>query len=122
MKGNQASSGHAWWRLERAAGRRCPRDSERYARLDAVLKEPVLKKQLFDRPVIIESVAILRLDNSLVFRVRSPDGAKGISRHFSRGMSTLFPIFLKNLRPLSFLGRTHASWTLSWTILWHEFT
>jgi L-alanine-DL-glutamate epimerase-like enolase superfamily enzyme len=46
---------------------------------------------------------LLRLDSSFLCRVRSRDGAEGISVAHS-GMSTLFPIFLKNLRPF-FLGK-----------------
>ena len=75
----------------------------RYAKLDDILKQPVLKKRLFDTPVIIETLELLRLDNSFLCRVRSRDGAEGISVGHS-GMSTLFPIFLKNLRPF-FLGK-----------------
>ncbi len=75
----------------------------RYAKLDEILKQPVLKKQLFSAPVVIESLELLRLNNSFLCRVRSRDGAEGISVGHS-GMSTLFPIFLKNLRPF-FLGK-----------------
>jgi L-alanine-DL-glutamate epimerase-like enolase superfamily enzyme len=75
----------------------------RYRKLDEILKEPVLKKQLFKAPVIIETVELLRLDNSFLCRVRSSDGAEGISVAHS-GMNTLFPIFLKNLQPF-FLGK-----------------
>ncbi len=75
----------------------------RYAKLDEILKQPVLKKQLFRSPVIIESLELLRLNNSFLCRVRSRDGAEGISVGHS-GMSTLFPIFLKNLQPF-FLGK-----------------
>jgi len=75
----------------------------RYAKLDAVLQQPVLKKQFFDRPVVIETLELLRLDNSFLCRVRSRDGAEGISVAHS-GMSTLFPIFLKKLQPF-FLGK-----------------
>jgi L-alanine-DL-glutamate epimerase-like enolase superfamily enzyme len=75
----------------------------RYDQLGEILKQPVLKKQLFRSPVVIESVELLRLDSSFLCRVRSRDGAEGISVAHS-GMSTLFPIFLKNLRPF-FLGK-----------------
>jgi L-alanine-DL-glutamate epimerase-like enolase superfamily enzyme len=75
----------------------------RYAKLDEILKQPVLKKRFFASPVIIESVELLRLDNSFLCRVRSRDGAEGISVAHS-GMSTLYPIFLKNLQPF-FLGK-----------------
>jgi L-alanine-DL-glutamate epimerase-like enolase superfamily enzyme len=75
----------------------------RYAKLDDILGQPVLKKQFFDAPVIIETLELLRLNNSFLCRVRSRDGAEGISVGHS-GMSTLFPIFLSNLRPF-FLGK-----------------
>jgi L-alanine-DL-glutamate epimerase-like enolase superfamily enzyme len=75
----------------------------RYRKLDDILKQPVLKKQLFGEPVIIEHLELLRLGNSFVCRVRSRDGAEGIAVAHS-GMSTLFPIFLTNLRPF-FLGK-----------------
>jgi L-alanine-DL-glutamate epimerase-like enolase superfamily enzyme len=75
----------------------------RYAKLDAILKQPVLKKQFFDKPVIIQSLELLRLDNSFICRVRSRDGAEGISVAHST-MNTLFPIFLKNLQSF-FIGK-----------------
>src|SRR5450759_229571 len=75
----------------------------RYRKLDEILKQPVLKKQLFDTPVIIDTVELLRLNNSFICRVRSRDGAEGISVAHS-GMNTLYPIFLKNLQPF-FIGK-----------------
>lgn len=75
----------------------------RFAKLDEILKQPVLKKALFRAPVIIESVELLRLDGNYLCRVRSKDGAEGISVAHS-GMSTLFPIFLKNIQPF-FVGK-----------------
>jgi len=77
--------------------------NSRYGKLDDILKQPVLKKQFFGAPVVIESVELLRLNNSYLCRVRSRDGAEGISVAHS-GMSTLFPIFLHNLQPF-FLGK-----------------
>lgn len=50
--------------------------------LDAIEKKPVVKKELFASPVIIKSVELLRNNkNSRYFlcRVRSTDGAEGIS-------------------------------------------
>ena len=75
----------------------------RYRKLDDALQQPVLKKQFFRAPVIIESVELLRLDGSFLCRVRSRDGAEGISVAHS-GMSTLYPIFLRNLQPF-FIGK-----------------
>lgn len=80
-----------------------PEVAARYGRIDDILNQPVLKKQFFKAPVIIESVELLRLDGSFLCRVRSRDGAEGMSVGHS-GMNTLFPIFLKNLQPF-FLGK-----------------
>lgn len=76
---------------------------ERLARLDEILKQPVLKKQLFSSPVILESIELLRLDNRFLCRVRSRDGAEGISVAHSE-MRNLYPIFLRRIRPF-FLGK-----------------
>jgi L-alanine-DL-glutamate epimerase-like enolase superfamily enzyme len=75
----------------------------RYRKLDEILKQPVLKKQLFSTPVIIDTVELLRLNNSFICRVRSRDGAEGISVAHS-GINTLYPIFLRHLQPF-FLGK-----------------
>jgi L-alanine-DL-glutamate epimerase-like enolase superfamily enzyme len=84
-------------------GKASPAVNSRYVKLDEILKQPVLKKQLFAAPVIIETLELLRLNNSYLCRVRSRDGAEGISVGHS-GMSRLFPIFLQDLQPF-FLGK-----------------
>jgi L-alanine-DL-glutamate epimerase-like enolase superfamily enzyme len=76
---------------------------ERYRKLDEILKQPVLKRQYFSTPVVIESLELLRMGGSYLCRVRSRDGAEGISVAHS-GMNTLYPIFLKNLQPF-FIGK-----------------
>ncbi len=75
----------------------------RQAKLIEVLRQPVLRRELFSSPVIIQSVELLRWENSYLCRVRSADGAEGISVAHS-GMSRLYPIFLHNLQPF-FLGK-----------------
>ena len=77
--------------------------SVRYSKLDEILKRPVLKNDLFAAPVIIETVELLRYNNSYLCRVRSKDGAEGISVGHS-GLRTLYPIFLDNLQPF-FIGK-----------------
>src|SRR5690606_9287352 len=72
-------------------------------KLGGILEQPVLDKRLFKTPIVIDSVELLRLNNSFLCRVRSRDGAEGISVAHS-GMSTLYPIFLRNLQPF-FLGK-----------------
>ena len=51
----------------------------RYATLDKILSQPVLKRELFASPVIIETLELLRYGDSFLCRVRSRDGAEGIS-------------------------------------------
>jgi len=77
--------------------------AEKYARLDEILRQPVLKKELFPAPVVIKSLELLRYGNSFLCRVRSADGAEGISVGHS-SMNMLYPIFLRTLKP-SFLGK-----------------
>jgi len=75
----------------------------RYAKLDEILGQPVLKRELFASPVIIETLELLRYKDSFLCRVRSRDGAEGISVGHS-GLKALYPIFLYNLQPF-FIGK-----------------
>ncbi len=52
---------------------------EAYKKIDEVLKMPVLKRQLFPDPVVIESLELLLLKDNCIYRVRSRDGVEGIS-------------------------------------------
>jgi L-alanine-DL-glutamate epimerase-like enolase superfamily enzyme len=75
----------------------------KYARIDEILKKPVLKKELFTSPVVIETVELLRYEGNFLCRVRSKDGAEGISVGHN-DLSVLFPIFLRKLQPF-FIGQ-----------------
>ena len=75
----------------------------RYAKLDEILAQPVLKRELFPSPVIIESLELLRSGSNFLCRVRSRDGAEGLSVGHST-LNALYPIFLLNLKPF-FLGK-----------------
>jgi len=74
-----------------------------YERLDQILAQPVLKSELFVEPVIIKNIELLRWNSSFLCRVRSADGAEGISIGHGT-MNTLHPIFLDCVRPF-FLGK-----------------
>lgn len=77
--------------------------ASRYARLDEILKLPVLKRELFPSPVIIETIEYLRDRNNFLCRVRSKDGAEGISAgHGSQNRSN-WPVFSGLIR--SFTGK-----------------
>jgi L-alanine-DL-glutamate epimerase-like enolase superfamily enzyme len=76
----------------------------RYAKLDEALKQPVFKRELFPAPVIIETLELLHYKGSYLCRVRSKDGAEGISISNAAQMSVLYPIFVKRMQPY-FLGK-----------------
>ena len=76
----------------------------RYAKLDAILKKPVLKKELFTSPVIIETLELLRFKNSFLCRVRSKEGAEGISVSNNDSMKSFYPVFVNRLQPF-FIGK-----------------
>ena len=75
----------------------------RYAKLDEILRQPVLKRELFPAPVVIESLELLRQGDSFLCRVRSRDGAEGLSVGHS-GLKVLYPLFVHNLQPF-FIGK-----------------
>ncbi len=75
----------------------------KYARLDEILNTPILKKELFTTPIIIETLELLRSENSFICRVRSQDGAEGISVGHAE-LSVLWPMFVTNLQPF-FIGQ-----------------
>jgi L-alanine-DL-glutamate epimerase-like enolase superfamily enzyme len=75
----------------------------RFPKLDEILREPVLKRGLFAAPIIIETLELLRYRDSFLCRVRSRDGAEGMSVGHS-GLNALYPLFFHNLQPF-FIGK-----------------
>lgn len=76
---------------------------ENFSKLDAVLAEPLFKRELFSDPVIIESVELLKYGRKYLCRVRSKDGAEGISVSHNT-MNLLYPIFVNRIQPV-FIGQ-----------------
>ncbi|MBD3375143.1 mandelate racemase/muconate lactonizing enzyme family protein [candidate division KSB1 bacterium] len=70
-----------------------------YETLDEILAKPILKKEYFDRPVIIESLELLRYQNNFIMRVRSTEGAEGLSVSNNAHMVYLYPILLSEIVP-----------------------
>lgn len=77
---------------------------ERYAKLDAILKQPVFKRELFKEPIIIESLELLHYQKSWLLRVRAKGGAEGLAVSNAQQMSVLYPILVKRLAPF-FIGK-----------------
>jgi L-alanine-DL-glutamate epimerase-like enolase superfamily enzyme len=75
-----------------------------YPKLDDVLKQPVFRKEFFPNPVIIETLELLRYKNNFLCRVRSKDGAEGISVGHSAQLISQYPIFTNLLQPF-FIGK-----------------
>ncbi len=70
---------------------------DRYAKLDAVLKQPVLKRHLLPNPVIIEKIELLRDRSNCICRVKSKDGAEGLSIGHPFIAKSSWPMFQHNL-------------------------
>lgn len=73
-----------------------------YKAFDEALARPVLKTSLFSNPVIIKSLDLLRYKNNFICRVRSSDGAEGLSVGNNDQLRSLYPMFTHRLRPLFF--------------------
>jgi L-alanine-DL-glutamate epimerase-like enolase superfamily enzyme len=77
---------------------------DRFTKLDAVLAQPVFRRELFKEPVIIDSVELLRYKKSWLCRVRSKDGHEGISVSNAQQMETFYPVFTQRFAPF-FIGK-----------------
>ena len=87
-----------------AAGSRNDTVGAKYAKLDVILKQPVLRRELFTSPVIIEKLELLRFNNNFLCRVRSKDGAEGISAANNSPMLSVWPIQVNRLQNF-FIGK-----------------
>ena len=75
-----------------------------YHDLDQALKLPVLRREHFPDPVIIETCELLEYDGNYMIRVRSKDGAEGICVGHNIRMPHLYPIQLMLVNPF-FIGK-----------------
>ncbi len=75
-----------------------------YSTLDQIIRQPVLKKELFKTPVIIETLELLRYKDNFLCRVRSKDGMEGWSVSNNGPMKSFYPVFVNRLQPF-FIGK-----------------
>lgn len=75
-----------------------------YISLDKTLNLPVLKRELFPSPVIIDTIELLQDRNNFVCRVRSKDGAEGISIGHPFISKIGYPMFSQLLKQI-FIGK-----------------
>lgn len=72
--------------------------------LDGILHQRVLKRDFFPDPLIIESVELMRYRDNFLCRVRTSDGAEGLSVSNNMQMISLYPIFTNRIQPF-FIGK-----------------
>ena len=82
-----------------SSGARYSSISNKYALIDEAFSLPVLNNTLFPDPVIIDSLELLRLEDNFLCRVRSKDGAEGLSVSNNMQMVSLYPVFTLRLQP-----------------------
>jgi len=70
-----------------------------YTVLDEILAKPVLKKELFPDPVIIETLELLFFEGNFLCKVRSVEGAEGISVGNNMQLKSVWPVFVERLQP-----------------------
>jgi L-alanine-DL-glutamate epimerase-like enolase superfamily enzyme len=75
-----------------------------YSMLDEALQRPVLRRELFPDPIVIESLELLLDRDNCLYRVRSQDGAVGISVGHPFIAESTYPMVPKVLAQ-HFVGR-----------------
>ena len=73
--------------------------NEIYRRLDAAAARPVLKRDLFADPLILESVELLEHRGNYLCRARTADGAEGFAVSHNYRMPYLWPIAVRRVLP-----------------------
>lgn len=75
-----------------------------YAKIDDAAKQPVLRRESFRDPIILEAVELLHHDGNFICHVRSTDGAVGHSVSHNDKMADLYPIAVNRVLPF-FVGK-----------------
>jgi len=70
-----------------------------YTVLDEILAKPVLKRELFPEPVIIETLELLYYEGNFLCHVRATNGAEGISVGNNAQLQSVWPVFVERLQP-----------------------
>jgi L-alanine-DL-glutamate epimerase-like enolase superfamily enzyme len=74
------------------------------AEIDRAAARPVLKRELFPSPVIIDSVRLLKKDKDVMVHIRSKDGAEGVGMANPPRGEYLSALFHQNVAPF-FIGK-----------------
>ena len=75
-----------------------------YTALDHAGQKAVIDKSKFRDPLILETIDLLKYKDNFICRIRTENGAEGISVSNNMQMATLYPVFLRRIKPF-FLGK-----------------
>jgi L-alanine-DL-glutamate epimerase-like enolase superfamily enzyme len=89
------------------------------ADLDKILAQPVLTTSFLDRPVIVESIELLKSGNNYLVRTRSTVGVEAITVPNPAKMAQTYPIFVKNIAPVFVKRDARDLQTLLWDVYRH---
>ena len=98
LKGGAAAGALSLARPARGGARE--RTDELSRRIDAALASPVLRTDLFPRPVILVSVELLRSGRFFLVRARSADGAAGLAEGHAEVLRSAHPILVQRVAPV----------------------
>ena len=90
------------------------------ADLDKILNQPVLNTSFLDRPVIVESIELLRSGKNFLVRTRSTDGVEVITVPHPAKMVQTFPILIKDVFPVVVKRDARDLQSLHWDIYRHN--
>ncbi|MEM9857205.1 MAG: enolase C-terminal domain-like protein [Bacteroidota bacterium] len=76
-----------------------PIKPDHYDQLDLAAKRSIIDRSMFSDPLIMETIELLRYEDNFICRVRTTDGAEGISVSNNMQMVSLYPIFINRIQP-----------------------
>jgi L-alanine-DL-glutamate epimerase-like enolase superfamily enzyme len=77
--------------------------------IDSALNASVLNTAMLSEPAWIASIELLRKEDNFLCRVRTKNGAEGISVSNNMQMKHLYPIFVNRIQPF-FIGKDARDW------------
>jgi len=90
------------------------------AALDHILAEPILRRDLLNAPVKIDTFELLRERTRFLVRVRSSDGAESITVPNNARLLDVYPLLLRRVVPF-FLGKDARDLeSLLWDVYRHD--
>jgi L-alanine-DL-glutamate epimerase-like enolase superfamily enzyme len=80
------------------------RTNDLAAKLAAAMTAPILRTELFKKPIKLASIELLKNGKHFLIRARSTDGAEGLAGGHDSVLETTYPILLKRVAPY-FVGK-----------------